>query len=251
MSVETLKQVKLSPDRIEAFYSSKLTNKQVTDFVQLIEPRLGDGVRKVVDIGGGRGHFARQIVEKLNLQARVLDSDERSIELCRADYGSKIECEMDDALRPRLHGDEDVVSFNLVLHHLVANSDAETRVLQKQALLAWRQQAKYLFVNEYIYESHSGDLSGRLIFEITSSPLLSWIAAKVGRFIPSLRANTVGVGVRFRSHQAWLDLFQECGLEVVDSVQGTDEPLLLARKLLLIKAMRKDSFLLVPRRASI
>lgn len=247
MSTANAEQARLSPETIEAFYSDKLTNKQILDFVALVQPRMGGKQHKVVDVGGGRGHFARQIVDRLRFRARVIDADERSIALCRQDYGDRVECEVGDALRPRIHGDEDIVCFNLVLHHLVAGSESETRELQKRALMAWKQQAKYLFVNEYIYESHVRNVSGRLIFEVTSSSLLSRIAAIVGKFVPALRANTLGVGVRFRAHQEWVDLFRECGLEVVERVQGPFEPLLLARKLLLIKGMRKDSFLLVPR----
>lgn len=245
MSVIKLEQARLSPERIEAFYSDKLTNAQVADFISLMQPRLA-GVRKVIDIGGGRGHFARQVAERMALATRVIDSDERSISLCRQDYGHKVDCEVGDALQPQIHGDEDVICFNLVLHHLVAGTERETRELQMRALAAWLRQAKYVFVNEYIYESHLRNLSGRIIFGITSSSTLSRIAAFVGRFVPALRANTAGVGVRFRAHDEWKQLFEECGLRVVATIQGKREPLLAARKLLLIKEMRKDSFLLVP-----
>jgi hypothetical protein len=247
MPERDIQQLRLDPSKIKAFYSDKLANKQVADFLNLIHSCEGVESYNVVDIGGGHGHFSNQLVAQLGIKARVIDSDEQSLALCRRDYGVRVECELGNALYPRIRGDEDVICFNLVLHHLVSDSEAKTRELQKRALMVWKQQAKYLFVNEYIYESHYKDISGRLIYEVTVNSMLSHVASLVGKLFPALRANTLGVGVRFRSYQEWLRLFDECGLDVVDYVQGSFEPLLWPRKMLLIKGMRKDSFLLAPR----
>jgi hypothetical protein len=42
-----------------------------------------------------------------------------------------------DALAPAPSGDEAVVCFNLILHHLVAATDARTRELLSAALAGW------------------------------------------------------------------------------------------------------------------
>src|SRR5690606_34490517 len=112
---------------------------------------------------------------------------------------------------------------NLILHHLIGRGDDETRALQLTALRAWRHKARRVFVNEYIYQSLIGQVSGRLIYEITSSQLLSDIGRQLARVIPAFKANTFGVGVRFRSCEDWHEMFREAGYRVVDSRTGPAE----------------------------
>ena len=102
----------------------------------------------------------------------------------------------------------------------------------------------YIFINEYIYESMILDLSGRLIYEITKSQVLSFLGKMVSYVVPSLRANTFGVGVRFRSNKGWTDIFDSMGFKVVNFIKGAPEPVSFARRLLLIRECRRDSFLL-------
>src|SRR3546814_12378166 len=90
-------------------------------------------------------------------------------------------------------------------------------------LSAWRGRARRVFVNEYIYQSFVPGVSGRLIYEITSSKILSFIGRQVSRVLPSLRANTFGIGVRFRSHKEWRQLFAEAGFHVLDMRTGRNE----------------------------
>src|SRR3546814_5915085 len=105
------------------------------------------------------------------------DMDSRSIEECARLGG---EGQIGDALNPVPVGDEDVVTFNLILHHLVGPSEAATRELQVRALSAWRGRARRVFVDEYIYQSFVPGVSGRLIYEITSSKILSFIGRSEG-----------------------------------------------------------------------
>ena len=176
------------------------------------------------------------------MQVRVLDSDIRSINLCKE---AGIDAVQDDALNPTIAGDESIVCFNLILHHLVGTSEQETYRLQEHALSVWRSTARMIFVNEYIYESYIfKNFSGWLIFQITSSSLLSKIGNFLAKFAPSLKANTFGVGVRFRSHTEWREIFYSLGFDVIDTVIGPQEYVSLPRRCLLIKNCRRDSFLL-------
>ena len=118
---------------------------------------------------------------------RVIDTDPHSVRTCLA---KGVDAALDDALAPHLRGDEDVVCFKLIQHHLVGPDEAATLALQRQALAAWRPRARAVFVNEYIYDSHFATLSGRLIYEITSNRALSALASVLNRVVPSLRANT-------------------------------------------------------------
>ncbi|HEV8693286.1 MAG TPA: hypothetical protein VGQ93_03730 [Lysobacter sp.] len=174
---------------------------------------------------------------------RVLDSDPGSIDVCRQ---NGLDARCDDALDPHIAGDEDIVCFNLILHHLVGNSEHATLDLQHRALKVWHGHVNAVFVDEYIYDSYIGNLSGRLIYAITSSKLLSTIGRVVSRVVPSLRANTFDVGVRFRSHREWVGIFESLGFTVAGTVRGAEEFVSVPRRLLLIKSCRRDSFLLQP-----
>lgn len=193
----------------------------------------------IVDIGGGRGYFSKKVSE-MHPRVKVYETDPKSIEHCRK---IGVEAYLVDALAPVLTGEEKLVCFNLILHHLIGRNEAETARLQSAALLPWKQH--YVFVNEYCYESFvDHTLSGRLIWAITSNRLLSVIAKFVARILPSLNANTFGVGVRFRSSAEWVTFFARSGFRVVGIVKGEVEPVSLARRLLLIKSVRRDSFLI-------
>jgi hypothetical protein len=236
-------QKKLDQKQIEAFYVSHFAADQVAHFKNLLNTDETSFSHTVVDVGGGCGYFARHLKEKTGLKVRVLDTDAQSIAAC---HEQSIEAVCDDALEPKIMGDEEIVCFNLILHHLIADDDKLTEQLQKKALNVWRTNTSYVFVNEYVYDSFIGNISGRIIYEITRSSLLSTLGSLVSRFVPSLRANTFGIGVRFRSHAEWESLFLESGYQVVSRIRGQAEPLSLARRMLFISEKRRDSFLLSP-----
>lgn len=235
-------QRQLGPQQLEAFYQDGHASEQVERFVIFDNAVAFNRSKKVLDVGGGCGHFASQLQRVTGMRARVMDTDAKSIEQCQR---AGIEASVGDALAPQSEGNEGVVCFNLILHHLIGDDEATTRGLQKQALLAWRGKSDYLLVNEYVYNSFfHHDLSGRIIFAVTSSKFFSALGRFIGRFVPSLRANTFGVGVRFRSEASWLALFKECGFTVEKIIHGRTDHTQLARRVLLIKRKQRDSFLL-------
>ena len=239
--MSTIQQRVLKTEQVEEFYHDVFVTSQVRDFIELVdETKLP--VKKVIDIGGGCGFFAHALVQKSGFNAQVVDTDPGSVAAC---HERGVPASLGDALNPTQLGDEDVVSFNLILHHLVAASGAETEALQRQAVAVWQSKAKAVFVNEYIYDSYIGNASGWLIYQITSSRLLSALGEVVAKFVPSLRANTFGTGVRFRASQEWIDLFGDLGFKVAAHRRGSEENVSLARRMLLIRSCRRDSYLLV------
>ena len=245
MDEALVKQVKLNQNQIKAFYVDGFAQRQIDHFVLLTGAHNLANDLKVVDIGGGCGFFAIGLHKAIGCPVRVIDSDAQSIAACAGYKLEGVESELGDALNPRISGDEGVVCFNLILHHLIGDNEAETTLLQANALKTWQGHSQYVFVNEYIYDSYLGDMSGRLIYEVTKSPLLSAIGRIVSRFLPSLRVNTFGVGVRFRSHDEWLRLFEAWGFDVVGKVRSEpDKGSVFLRALLLVRESRKDSFLL-------
>lgn len=234
----------MSQDQIKAFYHDAFVESQVSDFITLLSAFIKSPTGSIIDVGGGAGFFAKAIQDRLAIKVSVLDSDAQSVSFC---HQAGIEAIHGDALNPLIIGFDNVVCFNLILHHLVGKSADETLDLQRRALSVWHSNAHAIFVNEYIYESFvMNDISGWLIFRITSSPFFSCIGGLIAKFIPSLKANTFGVGVRFRSHAEWKRIFASLGFDIVDTVKGKDEGVSLARRLLLIKSCRRDSFLLKP-----
>lgn len=244
MKVE--EQLRLNTDQISEFYTEKFASDQLSD----LEKLLGESnislkpERLVVDLGGGCGHFARKVSQAFGCRVRVIDSDPTSIKTCQAINGDYVEGILGDALKPPVTGDEQLVCFNLVFHHLIGKTEEATRAIQALALSHWLPSKTMVFVNEYVYDAWFFNLSGKIIYNITKSTSLSRLAAAVSRLIPSLRANTFGVGVRFRGHEEWCELFRDAGYEVLSVRRGNAEPLSFARRLLLIRETRRDSFLL-------
>ena len=238
---ETPIQTRLSTEQIEAFYHDEFVSDQVRDFAALV-PSVRDG-GVVVDMGGGCGFFAAGLKDRTGWRTRVVDSDPGSIAAC---LQNGVEAVKGDALAPIVAGDEDVVCFNLILHHLIGQSEDVTRNLQTNALAAWHGRARAVFVNEYIYQSYFGTVSGWLIYQITSSRFLSWIGARVATVVPSFKANTFGIGVRFRAHEEWHRLFADAGYKVTDIRIGAAEHISFPLRSLLIRTIRRDSFLIEP-----
>lgn len=236
------RQKRLSEYQVAEFFHTEFEADQVHDFESLLEDIDIDG--SIVDVGGGIGKFARLLAEGRGNKIRVLDIDARSVEIANDMRNAQIEALVADATNPPFFGDEILVTINLILHHLIGDTESVTRDLQESTLRVWRGKAKYIFINEYIYESFFGNVSGRLIYQITSSSLLSSIASFVAKFAPSLRANTFGVGVRFRSNSEWVEMFNRCGFELVGMRAGLREQISLPRRLLLISQIKRNSYLI-------
>lgn len=233
-------QIRLSQSQIAEFHHEAFVSDQVAHFASMFAGRLGAN-DVVVDIGGGAGYFCAQLRDKLQKQVRLIDLNPESVKLAN-DIG--INAQVGDALDPSKDISDRVVCFNLILHHLVASSESETRKLQTNAISVWCDRNYYVFVNEYIYESYLYNLAPKLIYYITSSTLLSSIGRVVSKFIPSLKANTFGVGVRFRGDLEWQNLFEKTGFRIVEHLRGIPEDVTIPRKMLLIKSIRRDSYLL-------
>jgi hypothetical protein len=238
-------QTTLSPSQLEAFYHDAFVRDQVNDFDLLIGAQLkaaNASERVVVDLGGGVGYFANEIKRRFGYTVRVIDMDPVSIEKCR---GKDLQADVGDvtALPPK--GDEQVVCYNLILHHLVGKSSLDTYNLQSKALMNWKHNGNAIFVNEYIYESYIPGFSGWVIYKITSSQLLSSIGKLVSRVIKAFKANTFGTGVRFRSDSEWIALFANAGFIVSAQTIGDAERVAPPLRLLLIKSIKRNSYLLV------
>lgn len=234
------KQIKLSEPQIEAFHHSEFVEQQIDSFIRCTSGIATD-INSLIDVGGGAGHFASSLSKITGMNVTVLDCDEKSIEYALANGIPALCC---DALAPPADLNADIVSFNLILHHMVAKNELESQQLQISLLQTYLDRAKFVFVNEYIYSAFGFDLPGRLIYYLTKSKMFTFVLRFIGQFMSSLRANTLGVGVRFRSESSWLSIFEQAGYSVQAISLGENEPISLPRRLLGITCIRRQSFLL-------
>lgn len=234
-------QKTLVASQLSEFYHNVFVEDQLRDFKACFYNGKNPITGVIIDIGGGVGYFAGAVKNELGNTVRVIDMDPLSVENCKK---LGLDAEIGDCTKLKPKGDETIVCFNLILHHLVASTEKNTKILQASAVRTWRGKSRRIFVNEYIYESYIPNLSGWLIYQITSSRVLSAIGKVVSKIIPSLRANTFGTGVRFRSHREWKQIFTHEGFQVTKSIIGRDEQVALPLRMLLIKNIRRDSFLL-------
>lgn len=233
-------QKKLAADQVSAFYHDGFVRSQVEHFDSIVMPIINKE-KVVVDIGGGVGYFAKAIKDRFNINIRVIDTDPVGVDSAKK---LGLDAVIGDALQPFKNGDEGVACFNLILHHLVGSTEQETLQMQVGAITAWKNKNIIIFVNEYIYDSWFCNVTGWLIYQITKSKSLSAICQLVARFLPSLRANTFGVGVRFRGNREWRNIFENSGFLIKSEIKGDKEHISIPMRLLLIKEIRRDSFVL-------
>lgn len=231
----------LGPVQLSNFYHNLFVESQIQHFLELLNGSRNLSDKFVVDVGGGVGYFASAIKDQFGAPVRVIDMDPVSVEKCKS---LGLNAVVGDAVNFAPTGDEAIVCFNLILHHLVGTSEKKTRELQTRAIDIWRSTDRKIFINEYTYESYFKNLSGWLIYQITSSRILSFVGKSVSAVIPAFRANTFGVGVRFRSHNEWKVIFEQQKFSVVGVRFGKEERVALPLRLLLIKSIRRDSYLL-------
>ncbi len=147
MSKAKADQKVLSSQQIEAFHHDHFVEHQVHHFVSLLGATSSR--KDVVDMGGGCGFFAKRLMSQTDYAVKVIDMDAASVAACR---DSGIEATQSDALDVDISGSDQIVTFNLILHHLVGKSERDTLDLQTKALSIWHPHVRSVFVNEYIYE---------------------------------------------------------------------------------------------------
>jgi len=186
-------------------------------FIKLYESQLQQLPRedklKVVDLGGGAGHFANEVFAFF--ESRRIPADITVIDLFRyEELGNSnikfIEQSATTALDSYLDDSIDVFFMNLMLHHLIGDSYNKTKQNQEELLeIAYRKLKPNgrLFVYETSTQNPMiGDLSIPIIYFMTSSklPLLTKISKKMG-------SESAGTGVLFLSTHKWKKIFRKIG----------------------------------------
>jgi len=202
----------------------------------LIEPylaaRLGRASSRFLDIGGGNGVFTDRVLDAFPQSAGVIVEPSQTLRERNLPRPSKTlvagtfqGARFDPGQR------FDVIFFNWVLHHFVADSYAQTQALQLQGLVDARNLLTAdgcLVIFENYYPGLAvDDLPSRIIYTLTASRLLQAFTRRLG-------ANTAGVGVCFHSRAAWLNKVEQAGLRLEATHPGYRYGNLSAAKRLLL-----------------
>ncbi|MFC1636762.1 methyltransferase [Planctomycetota bacterium] len=214
-----MKTKKLSDAQLNQFDIEYVIGNRWEMVKRCVEDDFPDGAFSFLDIGGGNGVFADRMLEYYPMAtATVLDDSEVLLSKNKRHERKKIifgsVADMDELLAGSRF---DIVFMNWLLHHLVSDSYGETTENVKSALqmsLDLLKDRGRLSVFENMYDGWLFDnLSGHIIFHLTSSRKLAGLMRKLG-------ANTAGVGICVRSKKNWCKMIDESGLRLLRYTDG-------------------------------
>lgn len=164
----------------------------------------------VLDVGGGIGLVGALLAESQdNVFVDVVDN---SI-LAKQNFmlHDRLQLIFDDFLNVDVGKTYDVIIFRTVLHHIIDRTSKGTLEAQNKALKKAGQLLEpsgKLIVIENFYEPFvTRDITGEIIFQCTKQKMLAPLFRSLG-------ANTAGEGVRFRSYQRWMEIFNDNNFEI-------------------------------------
>jgi ubiquinone/menaquinone biosynthesis C-methylase UbiE len=178
------------------------------------------GPFKVLDLGGGNGLFADQLLARFpKSSVTILDISSLLLAKNKPSYRKElihgsIECMANILVGRRF----DYITMNWVLHHLVGNSYTACRKNCLETLMRCKlllEPNGMLVVAENMFDGYMGsNLPSRLIYTLTAIRW-PWFVRLTKHFF-----NTAGVGVYFQSRWAWHQMFAEAGYDVIVFQQG-------------------------------
>lgn len=176
-----------------------------------------DASVNVLDVGGGTGMFSDYLLERyINFQCIVLDNAKSLLQKNRMHVRKRLLYGSAEDIGELVEEPQDLILFNLVLHHFVTKSYSSTLQKQREILSAASKVLKpngRIFVIEDVVKGiFSDNLCSFLINRLTSAsnPVLA-------RFVRRMGANTAGTGICFLGSNQWNKQFEESGLQIVAS----------------------------------
>ncbi|MGD9125911.1 MAG: class I SAM-dependent methyltransferase [Planctomycetia bacterium] len=205
----------LPESQTQAFNVEYMKEDRWLWFKGMVEEHFRDTPIRVLDIGGGNGIFADKILNAFpHAEVVLLDCSENLLKKNTEHPRKHLVLESVENLQEVFAGEKfDVITLNLVLHHLVGMSYRESR---KNVLntLAMAQNILSddgrIFVCENMYNGLVVDsFPSRCIYKLTSirNPLVVKLFRRWG-------ANTAGTGVCFQSRKMWHRVMRQVGLKV-------------------------------------
>jgi len=204
----------LSDKQLEVFDQEYVSDALWDVFVAATADILAHKGAHVLDVGGGNGRFVDKILARFP-ESRATVLEPSALLIARNQPSQRkvvLQGGADDLVRLLGRDKFDVICFNWVLHHLVADTyEQSTRnqrfAISSAAKLLATGGAISIFENSYVPAVSFLPTPGRVIYELTSKRALSLIAKAGG-------ANTAGIGVLFRHAGDWIDLLQQEGFRL-------------------------------------
>ena len=203
---------KLNDGQVEAFDTHYVKGKRW----DLVGDRIAStfsGEFHFLDVGGGNGTFADQVLESFpDARGTLLDYSTVLVNRNRPHPRKTTICASAEDIGALFAGRRfDLISYNWSLHHLVTGSFKDT----VEEIVLNLQMARELLDSSgriSIFENTPtalffDQLPSRLIYGVTSSKVLAPIARRAG-------SNTSGVGVCFLSKRQWEKVLDRAGLEI-------------------------------------
>ena len=167
---------------------------------------------RILDVGGSVGGAAKAISG--NVENAYIDVIDISL-LAKQNFinAERTRFIAGDFLKHQFRSKYDAIIMRVLLHHLIDCNEEKTCKAQSMGLKKAMQildSDGVIFITENFYQPFFfEDLTGRMIYEITKLKFVEKVVRVMG-------ANTAGEGVRFRSWNAWENLFNANGLIITD-----------------------------------
>jgi SAM-dependent methyltransferase len=201
----------LSPVQVETFSELSVTRENRAAYEAGIASRFVERPFRHLDVGGGAGGFAAWLRKRFpEAESTVLERNESLAGRARDAGVDRVVCgTLEEASACLPVNGYDLVTVNLVLHHLVVGGYAATRRLQRRALETLGglvAPGGWLCILEDLPVPWGPALlPTRLVHGLTS-------LRRAGGIFQRLGAVSAGTGVCFLPRGEWLRLFAGAGL---------------------------------------
>lgn len=229
----------LKSDQIGAYDTDFVDDEMFASIAACIDRDFPDCHFTFCDVGGGNGEFADRLLAAYpNATGVVLDNARQLIDTNAPHPRKRTVVANAVQLDAVLSGEcFDIVFFNYALHHFIANDYRASRGIQRRTIAAagrvLTSGGRISIIENMCTGQLPGNVSGRLIYELTSNDRLASIVKHLG-------ANTAGTGVCFSDCATWADELEVAGFSVQNKrLQSWKNDLhVLKRTLLLIRDLR-------------
>jgi hypothetical protein len=237
---------RLHEDQLEQFHGDCVYPARFSKICKLIDQDFPGGKFSFLDIGGGSGVFTNRVLERYPLsRGTLLDNSELMHDINIAHPRKALVMGSAEELHTVL-GEQrfDIIFLNFLLHHLVMNSYADTRTMQRKVLssvaLSVGANGKISIMEHMCNGAVFENSPSLLIYHMTSSRWVSPIMRRLG-------ANSAGVGVCFLDERQWFREFERVGLRVLAFDKDDNERhSRFRRSLLTMSSFRSGHFWLAP-----
>jgi SAM-dependent methyltransferase len=203
---------KLSAKHTAAFDTEYVDEAKWRMVTSGIEESFPSGSFRFLDVGGGNGRFCDRVLEAYPGSTAVLLDNSQQLLSRNTPHPRKTMAPHSVERIDSLFSEKfDLIFFNWVLHHIVADNYATSRRAMSRALMMCSKQLRpggKVSILENLYDGLLIDsLPSRLIYFLTSSRMLQPLTSRFG-------ANTAGVGVCFLSRVMWQKTIEGAGLKI-------------------------------------